>query len=84
MLPLIAYSRPPLPGHLREAVQAGVRPDIDEWAEEEVSGGPAGLKGVVAAYCQLARQCWHHDPEQRPTFPDAIYPQLTALLQECP
>jgi hypothetical protein len=82
--PLISYPRPPFPGLLHEAILAGKRPDIDEWAEEEVSGGPVGLKGVVAAYCQLAKQCWHHDPKQRPTFAAAIYPQLTALLQQCP
>jgi hypothetical protein len=43
-----------------------------------------GLKGVVTAYCQLAKQCWHHDPGQRPTFATTICPLLTALLQQCP
>jgi serine/threonine protein kinase len=73
----IATSRTPFSNvsthELKEAVIAGKRPDIQSWAAGSSSSSrTAGEQEVVEAYCELAQQCWHPDPGQRPGCPEIL------------
>jgi serine/threonine protein kinase len=60
---------------LKGAVIAGIRPDIQSWAagsSSSSSSRTAGEQEVVEAYCELAQQCWHPDPGQRPGCPEIL------------
>jgi serine/threonine protein kinase len=84
LLHFIATSRTPFSNvsalELKEAVIAGKRPDIRAWAA--ASGSSRGSAGrtpeVVQAYCDLAENCWHHEPGQRPGC-DEILARLSRL-----
>jgi serine/threonine protein kinase len=83
LLYFLAASRSPFTDisklDLNRAVTAGVRPDLDKWADSQWRG--AGVKQeVVVPYCELARQCWHQQASQRPDF-DAIFTSLTTLVR---
>jgi serine/threonine protein kinase len=77
----IATSRTPYGGissaEVERAVNNGERPEIEEWEEAE-EYSPELMQGVVAPYCELARQCWSNEPAERPAF-EAIYARLAAL-----
>jgi sterile alpha motif and leucine zipper containing kinase AZK len=77
----IATSRTPYSGidsaDLERVVKNGERPEIEEWEEGEDYSLEL-MQGVVAPYCELARQCWSEQPAERPDF-EAIYARLAAL-----
>jgi serine/threonine protein kinase len=77
----IATSRTPYSGidseDVERVVKNGERPEIEEWEEAE-EYSPELMQGVVAPYCDLARQCWSEEPADRPAF-EAIYAKLAAL-----
>jgi serine/threonine protein kinase len=76
----IATSRTPFSNvsahELKEAVIAGKRPDISAWAA--LPSRAAVEQQVVEAYCDLAQQCWHQEPGQRPSSGE-ILSRLTHL-----
>jgi fibroblast growth factor receptor 2 len=81
LLYFVATSRSPYSGisakDVERIVENGERPEIDEW--EEAQGYGPELQGrLVAPYCELARQCWHERPAERPAF-NVIYSRLENL-----
>jgi hypothetical protein len=78
----LATSRTPFtdiaPQDLSRAIAKGVRPKLDEWAGTKRCE-PEAQSLVVQPYCELARQCSHQQPEQRPGF-ETIYSRLTAIV----
>jgi serine/threonine protein kinase len=83
LLYFLATSRSPFTDiskhDLNRAVAAGTRPDLDKWTDSQWRGARVEQE-VVVAYCELARQCWHQQPYQRPDF-DAIFTSLTTLVR---
>jgi serine/threonine protein kinase len=83
LLYFIATSRNPFSAfsahELKGAVIAGKRPDINAWAARPSSGSRDAVEQhVVEAYCDLAQQCWHQEPGQRPSSGE-ILSQLSHL-----
>jgi serine/threonine protein kinase len=81
LLYFIATSRTPFGDvsatELKQAIIAGVRPDIRAWAAGS-SSRSAVEQELVEAYCKLAERCWHQEPAQRPGC-DAILSRLSEL-----
>jgi serine/threonine protein kinase len=83
LLYFLASSRTPFTDisaqDLDRAVVKGMRPDMEAWANSQQHSSVV-TQQLVKPYCELTRQCWHQQPEQRPEF-EAVFSRLTAMLR---